>query len=237
MTVQVNGFAYGVPVSFAVAPGLLAEVVELLPPDWTDRAVPDDTPCWTIDSAGAAPVQINNAELHVAENSPGLVFIHAGAVAFDGAAILLPGRSFSGKSSLTHALVRAGGTYYSDEFALLQPNGDVLPYPRALALRGSDGSFARRIPIDALPSVGSGPARVALVAALRYDAELGWAVDEPGAAAGVLALIDNAVAAQSRPAEVLAASAAAMANGRFKRGSRGAADGAARQLIELLERA
>ena len=38
-----------------------------------------------------------NVQLYVAEMSPEHVFVHAGVVSWRGRAILLPGRSFSGK--------------------------------------------------------------------------------------------------------------------------------------------
>jgi hypothetical protein len=74
-------------------------------------------------------------QLYVAEWAPGRVFVHAGTVAWRGGAVLVPGRSFSGKSTLVAALLRAGATYYSDEYAVLDEQGRVWPYPRRLALR------------------------------------------------------------------------------------------------------
>jgi hypothetical protein len=235
MTERWSGFAYGVPVSFSVEEDARELAAELLPPDWSPGEAPADTPCWALESPETAPAQINAAELYIAERAPDLIFIHAGCVAFDGAAILLPGRSFTGKSSLTDALVRAGGAYYSDEFALLRPDGDVLPYPRPLALRGRDGTPARRISPSEMATVGSGPTVVGVVAALTYAADGRWSTQEGSVAEGALALIDNAVAAQTRPDEVLTACAATMSSGRFLRGVRGDADDAAQRLIRFLE--
>lgn len=237
MTERLSGSAYGVPAAFAVAPELVAYVMGLLPPGWAVGEAAADTPCWTIESADEAAGQINAAELYIAERADGLVFVHAGAVAFDRVAILLPGRSFSGKSSLTDALVRAGGSYYSDEFALLRADGTVLPYPRQLTLRANDTAAARRLPLHSLPAVGDGPARVGLVAALRYETGAEWSISQAGAAEGTLALIDNAVAALSRTDEVLTACAAAAGGARFVRGTRGDADDAAGRLMQLLEQA
>jgi hypothetical protein len=236
MTKRLSGSAYGVPAVFAVSSELVDEVRELLPPDWVPGDAPADAPRWEIASLATAGAQVNAAELYIAERAAGLIFIHAGAIVFGGAAILLPGRSFTGKSSLTDALVRAGGTYFSDEFAVLQPDGSVLPYARPLALRASNDAPARRIQPADMANVGSGPAAVGLIAALDYAAGGGWSAEERGAAEGTLALIDNAVAAQTRPAEVLAACAAAARNARFIRGLRGAADDAAQRLIELIVR-
>jgi hypothetical protein len=237
MTERFSGSAYGVPAAFDVAPEVAIEFSTLLPPGWTAGPVPEDTPCWWVESPVHAAAQVNAAELYIAEHAADLVFVHAGAVAFDGTAIVLPGRSFSGKSTLTEALVRAGGTYFSDEFALLRADGTVLPYPRPLALRAADGSAGRRIPVESLASVGDGPAQVGLVAELRYDRDALWSVESPGPAAATLGLIDNAVAAQSRPDEVLAAAAAVARAAHFVRGLRGDADDAAPRLIALLEQA
>ena len=57
------------------------------------------------------------------------VFLHAGVVGWGGRALLLPGRSFAGKSTLVEALVRAGAIYYSDEYAVLDLQGGSTPSP------------------------------------------------------------------------------------------------------------
>ena len=57
----------------------------------------------------------------VGEHASRRVFVHAGVVAIDGGAVLIPGKSFSGKTTLTRALVEQGGVYYSDEFAVIDP--------------------------------------------------------------------------------------------------------------------
>ena len=76
--------------------------------------------------------------LDVAEASPLRTFVHAGIVAWGKAAVLIPGRSFSGKTTLVAELVRAGATYYSDEFAVIDRLGMVYPYARPLQVRESD---------------------------------------------------------------------------------------------------
>ena len=59
--------------------------------------------------------------------------MHAGVAVWNGAAILIPGRSHAGKSTLTKSLIDAGAVYYSDEFAPVLPNGFVIPYPKPLS--------------------------------------------------------------------------------------------------------
>ncbi|MFQ6028231.1 MAG: hypothetical protein ACE5Q6_12125 [Dehalococcoidia bacterium] len=62
--------------------------------------------------------------------------VHAGAAVKDGHGILLPARSRSGKSTLLAALALSGFDYYSDEIAILTPEGRLLPFPKAATLRG-----------------------------------------------------------------------------------------------------
>src|ERR1051326_5441095 len=58
----------------------------------------------------------NELALFIAEFARKRLFVHAGVVGWQGRALLLPGRTMAGKSSLVAALVRAGASYYSDEF-------------------------------------------------------------------------------------------------------------------------
>jgi len=78
---------------------------------------------------------------HIALHAPDRIFVHAGVVAHRGRASCCRGLSFAGKTTLVAALVRAGATYYSDEFAPLDADGLVHPYARPLSLR--DGQWSR----------------------------------------------------------------------------------------------
>lgn len=77
----------------------------------------------------------------VGEHSPNLVFLHSGVVAWKGKAILLPANSFDGKSTLVTELVKLGAVYYSDEFALVDKEGNVHPFARPINRRTDDGRF------------------------------------------------------------------------------------------------
>ena len=59
---------------------------------------------------------------------------HAGVVGWRGRAIVIPGRSHAGKSTLVAELVRRGAVYYCDEFAVLHETGRVHPYRRTPVL-------------------------------------------------------------------------------------------------------
>jgi hypothetical protein len=73
--------------------------------------------------------------LAVAALAPKRIFVHAGVVAWNGAAIVLPGRSMTGKTTLVAELLRAGASYLSDEYAVLDSAGRVHPFQKPLAIR------------------------------------------------------------------------------------------------------
>src|SRR6266850_116074 len=77
----------------------------------------------------------SDLRLFVAELAKHRVFVHAGVVGWKGKAIVIPGRSYSGKSTLVSELVKAGATYYSDEYAVFDLRGRVYPFPKALEMR------------------------------------------------------------------------------------------------------
>jgi hypothetical protein len=72
---------------------------------------------------------------HVAGKSKSWVFVHAGVVEWKGKAIIIPGQSHQGKTTLVSELIRIGARYMSDEFAILDANGMVNPFDRDLSVR------------------------------------------------------------------------------------------------------
>ncbi len=81
-------------------------------------------------------------DLHalVAKRTRDFLLLHAGAVARDEGAVILPAPPESGKSSLTIALLEAGFGYLSDELAAIDPvTGRVYPYPKRIWV--TEGSF------------------------------------------------------------------------------------------------
>src|SRR5262249_38753244 len=130
-------------------------------------------------------------QLYVAERSPRRVFVHAGVVGWRGRAIVIPGRSFSGKTTLTAALVKAGFTYYSDEYAALDSAGRVHPYARLLGIR-EHGQFERatRYTVESLGGKrGARPLPVALVIVSQYKPVAQWRPRRLSAGEGALAML------------------------------------------------
>jgi hypothetical protein len=171
---------------------------------------------------------------YVALNSPNRTFIHAGAVAYDGRAIVVPGHSFTGKSTLTAALVRAGATYYSDEFAVLDDDGLVHPYPKPIELRPD--SFTQ-VPHDVEVFGGSAgeapvPIRLAVITYFRPDA--GWSPREISPGEAALSFVSHTATVWRRPQEALRAMSRALSGAIALEGERGEADEVAEQLLERL---
>ena len=90
------------------------------------------------DAGGEFFFQMVESEIRitVAEFAVARVFLHAGVVAWKNQAIVIPARSYSGKSTLVAELVKKGAVYYSDEYAVLDASGNVQPFPKWLSLRG-----------------------------------------------------------------------------------------------------
>jgi hypothetical protein len=126
------------------------------------------------------------------------LFVHAGVVARAGRAILIPGKSGVGKSTLVAALVAAGATYYSDEYAPIDADGRVHPYARAPSPRHPE---APPYTVTDEPRPALRPA-VILVTSFVRGAR--WAPEQLTGARAVLPLVDNTVLARERPAEALA---------------------------------
>ena len=68
------------------------------------------------------------------------------------AAIVMPGASFAGKTTMVRAWLEAGATYYSDEFAVLDRTGRVHPFARPLAIREGSTASTRRVPAGEVAS-------------------------------------------------------------------------------------
>jgi hypothetical protein len=179
--------------------------------------------------ADAAALQAFESKLalHVAAHAKELLFVHAGVVGWRGRAILLPGRTHAGKSTLVAALVRAGATYYSDEYALVTADGRVLPYPRDLSLRRARGPV--RVDPRRLGRVGRAPLPVGLVVLCRYGNRTALEPLSPGRA--VLALLKQTVAARAQAATAMERLARIAMSAPVVAGTRGEARPFARELL------
>jgi len=195
----------------------------------------DDCVARSRDLAGALRSLERHLELYVAEHSHSRVFLHAGVVAWQRRAILIPGRSHSGKSTLVAALVKAGAIYYSDEYAPIDTACRVHAYPAPLRLRTRLGALPKRvvpIPRDlSLP-----PLPVGLIVVTAYERGAHWhhRTLTPGRAA--LEVLRHAVPARRTPERVVERLARLTARARLVKGRRGPAAEAARRILALATR-
>ncbi|MFP5227794.1 MAG: hypothetical protein ACLGXA_09180 [Acidobacteriota bacterium] len=173
--------------------------------------------------------------MHVAEHSPDYVFLHSGVVGWQNRALLLPGASFAGKSTLVAELVRAGATFYSDEFALIDAEGRVHPFPRDLQLRSPGRVEQTVVPLAQLEGrAGKEPIPVSLVIFTQFAEDARWSPEPVSPGRAVLELLLHSTPVQRAPARVLATLTAMMRNATAWRSPRGEASAAARSLLAAL---
>lgn len=174
-------------------------------------------------------------KMYVAEMARRRVFVHAGVVGWQGKAIVMPGRSFSGKTSLVAALVRAGATYYSDEYAVLDSQGRVHPYPQPLAVRQPGSGIQRKCPASEIGGVtGTAPLPVGQVIVSSYKEGARWRPAKLTAGQGVLELLANTVPARRKPEVVMPTLERAVAAADIQKGNRGEAEATARLILHSL---
>ena len=140
----------------------------------------------------------------VAEAAPRRVFVHAGIVEWRGRAIIIPGRSMSGKSTLVAEMVKLGATYYSDEYAVFDEKGLAHPFAKPLSLRepGSYEAIDHEV-AEFGGTTGSKPIPVGLIAVTRYVPGTQWSARELTRGQGLLALLSHAIAARRKPGRVM----------------------------------
>src|SRR5215210_129987 len=172
---------------------------------------------------------------HVAALAPDRTFVHAGAVEHEGRAIIFPGYSFAGKTTLTEACVRAGATYYSDEYAVLDSEGLVHPYPKPLSIRSGDEALQADHPVESLNGVaGVHAIPLALVVITCYVPGADWAPRQLSAGEAALAVLSHTVTARTRPDEAIRAIGRAVENAVALEGERGEAHELAPRLLAQL---
>jgi hypothetical protein len=238
-------------------PGGCAQLARHLPPGWSRTAEAADA--WYslgIDpdsgthrlACGAQEVasgerldevlETLESSLHfeVAQRAPHRLFVHAGVVGWRGRTLVLPGRSRSGKTTLVEALLRAGATYFSDDYAVIDPQGNVHPYPRALSIRVGGSTAPRRVPAEELGSPTAGePQPLGLIATTNYRLGARWQPRDLTSAEALMALLANTVVARLRPAFALDVLGAAVAGTPALAGDRGEAVDTAVRLLEHMD--
>lgn len=177
----------------------------------------------------------SDLRLFVAEKARRKVFVHAGVVGWRGRAILIPGQSMSGKTSLVVELLRAGATYYSDEYAVLDEQGRVHPFPKTISIR--DRSLYKQTEyavetFGALSGVESLP--VGLVIVSSYKAGARWRPQTVSAGQAILELLAHTISARQQPEKALTVLQRAVRSAYVLKGVRGEAEEVAHSVLERI---
>jgi len=179
----------------------------------------------------------SDLRLLVAELARRRVFVHAGVVGWKGRAIVVPGRSFSGKSSLVAALVRAGATYYSDEYAVFDSRGRVHPFPKPLGIRDQGDTRQSKISVEELGGQsGTRPLPVGLVVMTQFKAGARWRPRKLSPGKGVLELLSNTVSARREPEKALVTLQHVVASAEVVKGARGECRDIVKSILNRVER-
>ncbi|HSK72506.1 MAG TPA: hypothetical protein VK892_12455, partial [Pyrinomonadaceae bacterium] len=139
--------------------------------------------------------------LTVAEFARKHIFVHAGVISWKGKAIILPGYSFHGKTTMVAELIKRGGIYFSDEYAILDEDGLVYPYPKMLSLRGIIDEY-RQVDYSAESLgavVGTSPVPVGLVFITEYKPNARWKPKQLSSGEGVMELLKHTVSVRQNP--------------------------------------
>lgn len=181
----------------------------------------------------------SSLQMLVGEFARDRIFVHAGVVGWKGKAILLPGKSFVGKSRLVAALIGAGAQLYSDEFAVLSADGLVHPYARPISIRDEDTHCGHPVTADELgpAGVGDGPIPPGLVLFAQYREGAKWRPRRLTPGHAVLDLLANTLPARREPEAALGALESVARAAPAYRVTRGEAEDAAPRTLDLLDRA
>jgi len=173
----------------------------------------------------------SDSRLYIAEMTTQYTFLHAGAVGWNGQGVIIPGRSWSGKTTLVAELVKAGATYFSDEYAVLDHEGRLHPYPKPLSIREGEANAQINYPIEHFGGrAASGSLPVGLVILSQYSAGSVWAPTKLSTGNGLLAVGDNSISIRRSPQMVLTALGKALSGAEVIQGTRGEA----RQVVDYL---
>jgi hypothetical protein len=171
--------------------------------------------------------------VHVADRAPDRVFVHAGVAGWKGRAVVMPGMSFAGKTTLVAEMVRAGATYYSDEYAVIDACGRVHPYARELQMRAADCVEQRGVSVAELGGVAANePALVSHVVFAEYAEGARWAPVAISRGSAVLEMMQHAIAVRRAPGRVMTTLTKMMETAEAMRGVRGEASEMARWLLD-----
>jgi len=196
--------------------------------------VDDALVAWADSATSMVPDLIRVLDDAVLQRLTTLRAVHAGAVTWGGRALLLPGASHAGKSSLVAELLRRGATYFSDEYALIDAEGRIHPYPRPLLVRNGRSQQFPMLASECDASVGDFSAPVGWILSLRYAPEDGWNVTPVSQSEALLSLLRNTPHVLAESPDLAGVFQRAVAGANCYAGHRSEASQAVDQILQLM---
>ena len=176
----------------------------------------------------------SDLDLHIAANSQDRLFIHAGAVRWKDHTILIPGRSYTGKTTLVTEFLKSGAAYYSDDFAALDHAGHLHPYPRDLSVRTQSNGCERVRPEEfGAARAQAGP--ISLVLLTEYEEDAQWSPRPLSRGQGMLRLLENTPSAQKQPDLALAVLQMTVQSAEIHQGYRGDKQQTVQEVLNYLD--
>jgi len=161
--------------------------------------------------------------------------VHAGCVLWAERALLLPGTTHAGKSSLVAELLRRGATYFSDEYALIDAEGRVHPYPRPLLLRNGCPEQFPVLAGEYNALIGDTPVPVGWILSLEYLPECTWSVAVVPQSEALLILLRNTPHILAESLDMVETFQRAVAGAACYVGHRSEAAEAVDQILQLID--
>ena len=167
------------------------------------------------------------------------MFLHAGVVARNGRAIIIPASSFSGKTTLVAELIKKGALYYSDEYAVLDENGFVHPFPKMLLVRGIINEFTQvDCTIESFGGeVGVKPIPIGLVLITKYEKTSNPNIEMLSRGQGIMEMLKHTIPIRYKPEFALEVLNRAVDRAIIAKTKRGEAEFFAGFLLEFFESA
>lgn len=121
---------------------------------------------------------------------PEKFYLHAGGVVWNDFGIIMPGQSFSGKTTLVEEFIKAGAEYFSDDCVVLNNEGYLLPFPNLLAVRTENGRILKK-PEDFGAEVAAKKAKLKLILLTNYKKGALWKPRMVSQGQGILQIMEN----------------------------------------------
>lgn len=177
----------------------------------------------------------SDLDLHIAANSQDRLFIHAGAVSWKDHAIVIPGRSHTGKTTLVAEFLKSGAAYYSDDFAAVDRSGYLHPYPRDLSVR-NEGKDTQRIAPEEFRAPRAQPRPISFVLLTEYAKDAHWSPRPLSRGHAVLRLLENVPSARKQPVFAIGVLQKALENAEIHQGWRGEKEQTVHEVLNYLDR-